>query len=83
MRSLLSLAVLLAGVWDGWPADPPKRPSIRLIYADDQSYKTVGCYVESWPWVKTPSIDALAKSGARFHGAYPSPRITPDRLVAN
>ena len=22
----------------------PKRPNILLIYADDQSYKTIGCY---------------------------------------
>ena len=47
-----------------------RRPNILLIYADDQSYKTVGCYPESWPWVRTPNIDSLAKSGIRFHGAY-------------
>jgi hypothetical protein len=41
-----------------------KKPNILLIYTDDQSFKTVGCYPEAWPWVKTPHIDALAKSGA-------------------
>ncbi len=35
-----------------------ERPNILFIYADDQSYKTVGCYPEAWPWVKTPHIDA-------------------------
>src|SRR5205823_11288770 len=51
-------------------AERSRKPNILLIYADDQSYKTVGCYPESWPCVKTPNIDALAKSGVRFHGAY-------------
>lgn len=60
-------------------ADTPKKPNILFIYADDQSYKTVGCYPESWPWVKTPNIDALAKSGVRFHGAYLGAWCMPSR----
>lgn len=51
-------------------AAEPTRPNILFILADDQSYKTVGCYPESWPWVKTPNIDRLAASGVRFHAAY-------------
>jgi arylsulfatase A-like enzyme len=60
-------------------AEPARRPNILLIYADDQSYKTVGCYPESWPWVKTPNVDALAKSGVRFHGAYLGGWCMPSR----
>lgn len=60
-------------------ADAPKKPNILFIYADDQSYKTVGCYPESWPWVKTPHIDALAKNGVRFHGAYLGAWCMPSR----
>src|SRR5262245_51938015 len=60
-------------------AEPAQRPNILLIYADDQSYKTVGCYRESWSWVKTPHIDALAKSGVRFHGAYLGGWCMPSR----
>jgi arylsulfatase A-like enzyme len=60
-------------------ADAPKKPNILFIYADDQSYKTVGCYPESWPWVKTPNIDALAKAGVRFHGAYLGAWCMPSR----
>jgi arylsulfatase A-like enzyme len=55
------------------------RPNVLLIYADDQSYKTVGCYPEAWPWVKTPHIDALARSGVRFHGAYLGGWCMPSR----
>ena len=58
---------------------PTPHPNILFILADDQSYKTVGCYPEAWPWVKTPNIDALAKSGVRFHGAYLGAWCMPSR----
>ncbi|MEN8786176.1 MAG: sulfatase-like hydrolase/transferase [Akkermansiaceae bacterium] len=47
-----------------------KRPNILFIYTDDQSSRTVSCYQEAYPWVKTPNIDALAKQGVRFANAY-------------
>lgn len=47
MRCLLSLAVL-AAVASAAPAEPAKKPNILLIEADDQSCRTVGCYMESW-----------------------------------
>ena len=57
----------------------PKRPNVLLIYADDQSYKTVGCYPESFPWVRTPRIDAIAKSGIRFTHCYLGAWCMPSR----
>ena len=63
-------------------ADSPKRPpNILLIYTDDQSYKTVRCYPESFPWVRTPNIDALAASGIRFTGAYLGAWCMPSRAM--
>ena len=58
-----------------------KRPNILFIFADDQSYKTVGCYPESWPWVKTPHIDRLATTGVRFHAAYLGAWCMPSRAT--
>jgi arylsulfatase A-like enzyme len=55
------------------------RPNILFIYADDQPYKTVGCYPESPRWVKTPNIDSLAKSGIRFERAYLGSWCMPSR----
>lgn len=78
MRTPILLACLLVAP-AAHAADAPKKPNILLIYADDQSYKTVGCYPESWPWVKTPNIDSLAKSGTRFHGAYLGGWCMPSR----
>lgn len=75
------LIPLIATAMVAHAADGPKRPNILFIFADDQSYKTVGCYPESWPWVKTPNIDALAKSGVRFHGAYLGGWCMPSRAA--
>ena len=47
-----------------------KRPNILFLFADDQSYKTVSCYPEALPGVKTPNLDALAERGLRFDFAY-------------
>src|SRR3954447_23611063 len=78
MRFTTLLVCLLSAAAAG-AAEPPKRPNILLVYTDDQSYKTVGCYPESWPWVKTPHIDALARAGVRFHGAYLGAWCMPSR----
>ena len=47
-----------------------RRPNILFIYADDQPYKTLGCYGENPSWVKTPNIDRLASQGVRFERSY-------------
>src|SRR5580765_7688209 len=82
MRWLIVLAsVCCASVTTA--AEPARRPNILFILSDDQSYKTVGCYPEAWPWVKTPHIDALARSGMRFHGAYLGAWCMPSRVFAD
>ncbi|MEM9645360.1 MAG: sulfatase-like hydrolase/transferase [Planctomycetota bacterium] len=55
------------------------RPNILFIYADDQSHRTVGCYPESYDWVKTPNIDQLASCGIRFTHAYVGTWCMPSR----
>lgn len=81
IRTLLALALVVVPATLAHAADAPKRPNILFIYADDQSYKTVGCYPEAWPWVKTPNLDALAKTGIRFHGAYLGGWCMPSRAA--
>src|SRR5262249_44247336 len=58
-----------------------RRPNILLIFTDDQSYKTVGCYPEALPGVKTPNLDALAAAGIRFQGAYLGAWCMPSRAT--
>ncbi|MBI1311097.1 sulfatase-like hydrolase/transferase [bacterium] len=62
-------------------AEQGKRPNILFIYTDDHSYRTVGCYPQSYPWVKTPTIDRLAKEGVRFEYAYIGTWCMPSRAT--
>ena len=86
LRALLAATSCLLATPTAWSgsagetADPPgRRPNILFILTDDQSYKTVRCYPESFPWVKTPRIDALAASGTRFTRAYLGAWCMPSR----
>lgn len=58
-----------------------RKPNILLIYTDDQSYKTVGCYPEAPDWVRTPNIDRLAATGVRFERAYLGSWCMPSRAT--
>ena len=62
-------------------AAPEKRPNILFIYTDDHSYRSVGCYPESFPWVRTPAIDQLAEQGMRFDTAYIGTWCMPSRAT--
>src|SRR5437762_13813707 len=55
------------------------RPNILFIFSDDQNPRTIGCYPQSWPWVRTPNIDTLAKGGIRFQHCYLGSWCMPSR----
>lgn len=76
-RRMTHLALLLALMCT--VASAANKPNILFIYADDQPFKTLSCYPESPAWVKTPNIDALAKSGVRFHRSYLGAWCMPSR----
>ena len=57
------------------------RPNILFIYSDDHSYRTVGAYPQSYPWVRTPTIDKLAEDGVRFEYAYIGSWCMPSRAT--
>ncbi|MDH3650728.1 MAG: sulfatase-like hydrolase/transferase, partial [Saprospiraceae bacterium] len=42
--------------------NPDRRPNILLITADDLGFSDLGCYGSE---IRTPHIDALARSGTR------------------
>lgn len=56
-----------------------KRPNIILIMADDLGYETLGC--NGGTSYKTPNLDKLAKTGARFTNCYANPLCTPTRVT--
>ena len=78
-RFALFVVLLLAPAASALNAAEAQRPNILLIYTDDHSYRTVRCYPESYPWVRTPNIDALAKAGVRFERAYLGSWCMPSR----
>lgn len=45
-----------------------QKPNIILILADDMGYGDLGCYGQQM--IRTPNIDALARSGMRFTAHY-------------
>jgi len=73
MRTLAALAAaLVAAACGGDPAKPVARadgpPNIVLIIADDLSHYDVS--INGNPMVKTPNIDSIGDSGARFQTGY-------------
>ena len=52
--------------------------NVLFIMSDEHQQKAAGCYGHSF--VKTPTLDKLAKSGTRFTNAYTtSPICVPAR----
>lgn len=78
IRLVAASMIMFVAASTGISAEP-KRPNILFIFADDQSYKTVHCYPESYSWAKTPNIDALAANGVRFERAYLGSWCMPSR----
>lgn len=76
-REMLGMLALGAAA----KAATPERPNILFIYTDDHSYRTLSCYPEAFPWVRTPNIDNLAKQGVRFTAAYNGAWCMPSRAT--
>lgn len=55
------------------------RPNILFIMVDDLGKEWISCYGAGD--IKTPNIDALAKTGMRFENAYSMPQCTPSRVT--
>ena len=45
-----------------------KKPNVLFLFADDQRSDAIGIYGN--PYIKTPTIDQLAREGSRFTNAY-------------
>lgn len=75
---LLALLLVLGATGHACAADPP---NILFIYTDDHSHRSLSCYPEAYPFVKTPNLDRLAKEGVRFTGAYNGSWCAPSRAT--
>jgi arylsulfatase A len=65
------------------PSAPPtpaaEKPNIVFILADDLGFAEIGC--NGSDIYKTPNIDSLARSGARFSRFYTAPLCGPSRAL--
>ena len=75
------LSFFIAGILTALCAAESERPNILFIYTDDHSYRTVSAYPQAYPWVKTPTIDRLAREGVRFESAYIGTWCMPSRAT--
>lgn len=70
---IVALSLSLLAVLSGSPAsadasNPPRKPNIIFILADDLGYGDLGCYGQTK--IKTPNLDKLASQGLRLTQAY-------------
>ena len=78
-RTILCLVALalpgLAGA-----ADPPAKPNIVIILADDQGWGDLS--INGNTNLRTPHIDGLARDGARFERFFGESPLLDDMLEA-
>jgi arylsulfatase A-like enzyme len=68
MARFLPAALAAACLTPPAAADPPRRPNVVFVLADDLGYGDLGCYGQTK--IKTPHLDRLAADGVRFTHAY-------------
>lgn len=78
LRTILVLIAAMAGTSRAVAADPPARPNILYILADDLGWGDVGWHGGE---IKTPNLDRLAASGARLEQFYVQPVCSPTRAA--
>ena len=61
-------------------AEPPRRPNVVFILADDLGYTDVACYGSRY--YETPHVDRIAREGVRFTDGYTcGPNCQPTRAA--
>ena len=58
--------------------DPPSKPNIVLIFADDLGWSDIGAYGSE---VETPNLNWLAANGVRFTQMYNTSKCNPSRAA--
>ena len=57
--------------------ETPAKPNVILLMGDDHGWEEVG--YNGHPYVKTPFLDEMAKSGLRLDNFYAQPSCSPTR----
>ena len=59
-------------------AEPPTKPNVVIILADDLGYSDLGCYGSE---IDTPNLDRLAQHGLQYTQFYNTARCWPTRAA--
>src|SRR5215471_3213450 len=78
LQTSVAFVVVLTCLYAAIPAQAGK-PNIVHIVADDLGWKDVG--FNGCKDIKTPNIDKLAETGAKFTQFYVQPMCTPTRAA--
>ena len=78
MKPTTLLLAVLAAVANVRPLPAADKPNLILIMADDLGYETIGA--NGGTSYRTPVLDKLATTGARFTHCYSQPLCTPTRV---
>ena len=80
MRNLLAFLLLALVPVTSWAAEPPSRPNIIFIFADDWGYGDLGIHGSTF--CKTPNLDRMASEGIDFANfTVNSPVCSPSRVA--
>ena len=74
----LCLGLALCGAGSALAAAPTVRPNILLLVGDDWGYSDVGAYGGE---MRTPNLDALARSGVQFSNFHVAASCSPTRAM--
>lgn len=78
LKSGAGLSLLAALTPQALAQTPPRKPNVIIVLADDLGYGDVGSFGARM--IRTPSLDRMAKEGARLTSFYASANIcTPSR----
>ena len=77
-RALATSLLFTAATTTGATAAAPKRPNVLLIVADDMGYTDLGV---TGGEIRTPNLDALARSGLLLTSFLVSPACSPTRAM--
>lgn len=78
MKRAIILFATLAVLVSASPPAVAAKPNLILILADDLGYETIGA--NGGTSYRTPALDKLAATGARFTHCYAQPLCTPTRV---
>lgn len=73
-QNLLTTTLLLPLFACSSESKVSQDPNVIIIFTDDQGFNDVGCYGS--PLIKTPELDAMARSGVHFTDFYVSSSVS-------